>query len=128
MTIRLHPSTATAPTHQVPVSSVATPANTASIATTTQPATTAGTALRYQQIHTNQIATATRLANQPSTSVTPVSQVPIWNSTSVQVSQATSAQTDHKTVTSAAIPQAVAVTSSTPTATETSVVSQNSAT
>lgn len=123
-TIRLHPSTATAQTHQVPVSSVATPANTASIATTTQTATTAETALRYQQIHTNQVATAARLANQPSTSVSPASQVPIRNSASVQVSQATSAQTDHKTVTSAAIPQAVAVTSSTPTATGTSVVSQ----
>ncbi|WQH17616.1 serine hydrolase [Lactiplantibacillus plantarum] len=130
-TIRLHSSAATAPTHQAPVSSVATPANAASSATTTQPATTAGTVLRHQQIHTNQIATATRPASQPSTSISPVSQVPIRtsaNSTSTQVSQATSTQTDHKTVTSAATTQSVAVTSSKPTATGTSVVSQNSAT
>ncbi|MBS0940944.1 serine hydrolase domain-containing protein [Lactiplantibacillus plantarum] len=131
VTIRLHSSAATAPTHQAPVSSVATPANAASSATTTQPATTAGTVLRHQQIHTNQIATATRPASQPSTSISPVSQVPIRtsaNSTSTQVSQATSAQTDHKTVTSATTTQSVAVTSSKPTATGTSVVSQNSAT
>ncbi|MCS8588880.1 serine hydrolase domain-containing protein [Lactiplantibacillus plantarum] len=130
-TIRLHSSAATAPTHQAPVNSVATPANAASSATTTQPATTAGTVLRHQQIHTNQIATATRPASQPSTSISPVSQVPIRtsaNSTSTQVSQATSTQTDHKTVTSAATTQSVAVTSSKPTATGTSVVSQNSAT
>ncbi|QQM62425.1 serine hydrolase [Lactiplantibacillus plantarum] len=130
-TIRLHSSAATAPTHQAPVSSVATPANAASSATTTQPATTAGTVLRHQQIHTNQIATATRPASQPSTSISPVSQVPIRtsaNSTSTQVSQATSTQTDHKTVASAATTQSVAVTSSKPTATGTSVVSQNSAT
>lgn len=130
-TIRLHSSAATAPTHQAPVSSVAIPANAASSATTTQPATTAGTVLRHQQIHTNQIATATRPASQPSTSISPVSQVPIRtsaNSTSTQVSQATSTQTDHKTVTSATTTQSVAVTSSKPTATGTSVVSQNSAT
>ncbi|MGF7428405.1 serine hydrolase [Lactiplantibacillus argentoratensis] len=125
--VQFHSSVATAPTHQAPVSSGATTADVASTATTTQPVTSAGTVIRHQQAHPDQIATATRPASQPSSPVNPVSQVPIRtnaNSASSLVSQATSAQTDHKTATSAAIPQAVTTPSKTPASTGTSSASQ----